>query len=61
MSRILPRRAALAAPLLTVLLFAAPAAQASPLLMLKACEGKHYHTPGTGKTMAAQVLASDLR
>ena len=47
--------------MLTVLLFAAPAAQASPLLMLKACEGRHYHTPGTGKTMAAQVLASDLR
>ena len=39
----------------------APATQASPKLFLMVAEGEHYDAAGTGKTMAAQVLASDLR
>ena len=38
-----------------------PATQASPKLVFSLCTGQHVATPGTGRTMAAQVLASDLR
>ena len=66
MPRILPGRALLAAPMLT-LLFAVPAA-ADPHRGQIEIQSWSFSAPagpaaapGTGKTMAAQVLASDLR
>jgi hypothetical protein len=65
MPRILPGRALLAAPILT-LLFAMPAA-ADPHRGQIQVESFSWSVSqsgafsGTGKTMAAQVLASDLR